>query len=318
MSYTMDTTGGTAGGAAVIGVYGKVGTQPDFMRSNAGEFSQAGLDQWFQEGIEAIRNDGTTLPAPPTAFLLLPVESPLAFIGAFAASADAAGRSFPLAVFAGVDASGIADTQPSLISDYGMFVEDAAGTAIGGVGLPAHDLAAQVQALTAQPAGFNAGAVAALLADETAQHLVAALGGSPPALGYALRTFIMACDQAVKTGPAAARGSVITVDAPAPTPATRTLWLELARRRLRWREAAPSLLWTGGPAGRLLLTLGQPTPAALSYLANPRHRAPRFWPLRTEVATAIDQANKALTPEQRRRVENPHASLADLLSAFGV
>jgi hypothetical protein len=126
----------------------------------------------------------------------------------------------------------------------------------------------------------------------------------------------MACDQAAKTGPAG-QGGVITVDAPAPNATARTLWLELARRRLKWRDNSPSLIWTGGETPRLLMTLGHPAPAALAYLANPRHRAPRFWPLRTEVGAAIDAALKALNPEQRRLVENPGSTLAELLTAFG-
>jgi hypothetical protein len=142
------------------------------------------------------------------------------------------------------------------------------------------------------------------------------MGASRASLAYALRTFSMACDQAAKTGPAG-QGGVITVDAPAPNATARTLWLELARRRLKWRDNSPSLIWTGGETPRLLMTLGHPAPAALAYLANPRHRAPRFWPLRTEVGAAIDAALKALNPEQRRLVENPGSTLAELLTAFG-
>ncbi|MGC3990625.1 MAG: hypothetical protein QM796_13280 [Chthoniobacteraceae bacterium] len=154
------------------------------------------------------------------------------------------------------------------------------------------------------------------LGQENAQALATAMGASRALLGYALRTFAMACDQAAKTGPAG-QGGVITVDAPAPSDAARTLWLELARRRLKWRDNSPSLLWTAGENPRLLMTLGEPAPAAMAYLANPRHRAPRFWPLRTEVGAAIEAALKVLNPEQRRLVENPGSTLAELLTAFG-
>jgi hypothetical protein len=106
------------------------------------------------------------------------------------------------------------------------------------------------------------------------------------------------------------------VDAPAPTAAVRAAWLELVRRRLQWRDATPSFLWTDGEAGRLIITLGHASPAALSYLANPRHRASRFWPLRTEVVAAMDQATKALTPDQHRAVENPRVTLGELVAAF--
>ena len=43
---------GSDSNAPPIGVYGKVRSQPDFLRANAGEFSQAGLDRWFQDAVE--------------------------------------------------------------------------------------------------------------------------------------------------------------------------------------------------------------------------------------------------------------------------
>ena len=87
----------------------------------------------------------------------------------------------------------------------------------------------------------DARAAVTALGHESAQTLAGAMGGARASLGYALRTFAMACDQAAKTGPAG-QGGVITVDAPAPSAAARTLWLELARRRLKWRDNSPSLI----------------------------------------------------------------------------
>jgi hypothetical protein len=68
-----------------IGVYGKVASQPDFLRSNAGEFSQCGLDRLLQDAMEAMRAEGATLPEPPTAFLFAPA-GPLSFVGALSPS----------------------------------------------------------------------------------------------------------------------------------------------------------------------------------------------------------------------------------------
>jgi type VI secretion system protein ImpM len=304
------------GGNTMIGVYGKVASQPDFLRGNAGEFSQAGFDQWFQEAVESLRTEGTALPESPTGFLLSPQGSPVAFVGAFAPSTDAAGRSFPLVVFAPIETAMLPDAFPLTPVQYASFVTAAGGLISAGTGLPGALLISEAQELgPTLPHLADGGSISAMLGNQSAQPLVAALGGSPAALGYALRTFSLACDQAAKTGPGG-RGGVITVDAPAPDPTARVLWLEIARRRLRWRDAAPSLLWTEQPAGRLLITLGQPTATALSYLANPRHRAPRFWPLRTDVGSAVEQAMKALLPEQRRLVENPRASLGELVSSF--
>ena len=69
-------------------------------------------------------------------------------------------------------------------------------------------------------------------------------------------------------------------------------------------HAVPSLLWTTGPEARLLLTLGPPSPVALAFLANPRHRSSRLWPLRTAVASAMDHAWAALSPQQRAVLED--------------
>ncbi len=316
----MNADMGAVGGGLAIGVYGKVRSQPDFLRANAGEFSQAGLDRWFQDAVEIIRTEKTALPPGPTAFVLTPSDSGYAFVGAFVPGTDAAGRLFPLSVFATVPAVGLFDELPAMPTAYERFIQAAGAVAMAGAELSGPDVVAHAQALgldaPAHPTEADAHAAVSTLGQESAQALASATGTSRSSLGYALRTFAMACDQAAKGGPAGS-GGVITVDAPAPTAGARTMWLELARRRLKWRDNSPSLIWTGGESPRMLMTLGYPAPAALAYLANPRHRAPRFWPLRTEVGAAIDAALKALTPEQRRLVENPGSSLAELLTAFG-
>lgn len=306
-------------GTVTVGVYGKIGSQPDFLRANAGEFSQAGLDLWFQNAVEALRNERTTLPEIPTGFVLKPPESPDVFVGAFAPSADAAGRLFPLVVFRRLFNADLAETFPSLVLAHDPFVRAAGVVASAGGTLSSSELIERVESLSASTTdGTGPRGNAAMPADGSAQPLFAALDGLPAAVGYALRTFVTACDQAAKmepTGPATS-GAVITVDAPAPTPQVRELWLEMARQRLRWRASLPSFFWTDGPAGRLLVALGQPSPSTLCYLANPRHRASRFWPLRTEMPAAREQAMQALTADQRRGVENPRVSLGDLAAAF--
>jgi type VI secretion system protein ImpM len=310
------TTGGSGAGGARgrVGAYGKVPGQPDFLRVGAGEFCQAGLDRWFETAVETVRQDGGRLPEVPTAFLLSPPESGRAFVGAFAPSTDAVGRSFPLVVFIDVETADLATRLPAVPLLFKSFLDDAALL----VALPppsAEGVAARLETIAVGGPLDPQRSMLSALGSDPIGPLLTALGGSAGALGYALRTFASACDLAVKAGPGATTG-VITVDAPAPTPMVRQFWLELAARRLHWRDAVPSLLWAEAPNSRLLITLGAPSPAGLSYLANPRHRAQRFWPLRTEVSSAIDQAMNALAPEQRRHVEDPRASLGDLLAAF--
>lgn len=299
-----------------VGVYGKVTSQPDFLRSNAGEFSQCGLDRLLQDGMEAMRADGAALPEPPTAFLFAPAGA-LGFVGALSPSKDAAGRSFPVTVFAKVPLARFVDDPSAALAAHAPFIEAAGALTFvagdGSIGGP--DLVARARALTPPPSFAGGAAANPAWLDQPATGLHAAFDGSAAALGYALRTLISACDQAVKTG-GTGRATAITVDAPAPSVTVREWWIELVRRRLKWRDTIPSMMWTDGPGGRLLITLGYPTPGVFSYLCNPRSRASKFWPLGTTVLAAIDNAMNSLTPDQRRRVQTPGAPLGELLALF--
>jgi type VI secretion system protein ImpM len=297
--------------AGNVGLYGKVATQPDFFRVAAGSFSQAGLDRWLQEGAEALRAERAQLPPAPTAFLLAPAGS-VAFVGTLTASVDAANRSFPLALFHEVSSAGACEALPSLPAAQAGFVEDARRLLSTGPSFDGETIAREARALTiealalAEPHAWK---------NEPVSTLEAALGGSRPAVAYALRTMAGACDRAAAGPPTSA--NALTVDAPATGSATSALWLEIARSRLGWRDTVPSLLWTAGPQARLLITLGPPSPLALAFLANPQHRSSRLWPLRTTVASAVDQAWASLTGPQRATVEDPSASFGDLAAAFG-
>jgi type VI secretion system protein ImpM len=306
--------------AAAVGVYGKVGSQPDFLRVGAGAFCQAGLDRWLQEGVEALRTERTQLPPSPVAFLLAPAGAATAFLGVLAPSADAAGRSFPLSLFVEVAAATARETFPALPAAHAPFLANAAALFAEAAGLDGAQIAHRAQALAGgmpvEPYAWK---------NEPVLSLTMAFGGSLPATAYALRTLIAACERSAPAGASGAATAGVTVDAPTSRSAISALWLDITRRRLGWREAVPSFFWTegslasedpGASNGRLVITLGPPSPTALAYLANPAHRSTRLWPLSTKVAGAADQAWAALSPEQRRAIEDPAASLGDLASAF--
>jgi type VI secretion system ImpM family protein len=299
---------------ARVGFYGKVGTQADFLRVNAGEFIEAGLDRWFEEGVETLRAERTALPAEPTAFFLATPQRGGGFVGVFAPSRDAVGRSFPLVAFVRLPPQHVgnwAELPPSCDA----FIR-AAGAIVGAsVEASSADLANHADALTGALPNADQPSGATDWPAESAAALRTAVAESPAALAYALKTFVTACDNAQKAGSGATTG-VTTVDAPAPTAATLSFWLDLASRRLGWKEKPPSMLWSDGANGRLLLTLGAPAPNALAFLANSRHRSPRFWPLKTDAAAARDRALAGLTPAQKLQVENLESTLGEAVAAF--
>ena len=156
-------------------VYGKVASQPDFLRLGAGAFSQAGLDRWLQEGVEALRAERAQWPATPAAFLLAPPGS-TAFLGMVAASVDAAGRSFPLALFREIATAEARETLPSLPTVLAGFVSDATTLLSSGPNFDGDTIARQAEALAVELPALPAPYA---WKNEPASALEAALDGLP-------------------------------------------------------------------------------------------------------------------------------------------
>jgi type VI secretion system protein ImpM len=298
-----------------VGVYGKLPAQADFVRCNTGDLARLGLDRWLQEANEVMTAERLRLPPEPVHFVLSPAGSRAAVLGALAPSTDAVGRSFPLVACAVLDAASLGPSFSGLPTAYESFFGAAAALVEGAEGLTAADVAARAGTMTASLAPASVPAVADALERELLAGLGIWLGGLPHGAAYALRTLTSACDQ---SRAAATKGPAITLDAPAPSAASRLLWLELCRARLGWRDQLPSFIWTAGRAspGRLLVTLGPPTTSIFAFLANPRHKSTRLWPLITEVGTALDAAVAALTSDQQRVLGAPPSTLADVLACF--
>ncbi|HZL20434.1 MAG TPA: type VI secretion system-associated protein TagF, partial [Polyangia bacterium] len=192
-----------------VGLYGKVVSQPDFLRVGAGAFCQAGLDRWLQEGVETLRAERTVLPPSPIAFLLAPAGAPTAFLGVLATSVDAAGRSFPLSFFVQIATATSRATLPSLPAAYARFVADASALFSEAASLDGAEIARRAQALAV---GTAAVAEPYAWKNEPVRTLTTTFGGSLPAVAYALRTLVSACERSAQPTATAAAG--LTVDAP--------------------------------------------------------------------------------------------------------
>ena len=231
-----------------------------------------------------------------------------AFLGMLAASVDAAGRSFPLALFREIATAEARETLPLLPTVLAGFVSDATTLLSSGPNFDGQTIARQAEALAVELPALPAPYA---WKNEPASGLEAALEGSLPAV--ALR--------AAHAGRRVRPGS---------------------RRRDHRRERAHGRRTGGGTRDERPLARNCPRPSRAGHhpfppldrrpaahharaslapgarlLANPRHRSSRFWPLRTAVTSAVDQAWAALTPEQRATVEDPNATFGDLAAAFG-
>jgi type VI secretion system ImpM family protein len=296
-----------------VGLYGKIAAERDFVRINAGDLQQAGMDQWFQQGIECLHNERIHLPEEGAQFVLLAPTGD-AFVGAFRPGQDAVGRSFPLVIAVRLGERKLVDALPLFPSVFGPFFEAATTVAEAARGLSAEDLAAQVDWLK-QTLEQSAPSLPLdeLLAGSSFFELRVAIGGVKEGGAYALSTLAMACEQSISKPPESAKQTV-TLECPTPTDGMRAFWLELIRRRLGPGAPTPSLMWN---ASRMLVCLGPAPPQVLAFLANPEHKSQRYWPLRTDNPTANEKAMQALSPAESQLLTSGQASLAGVLATFG-
>jgi type VI secretion system ImpM family protein len=293
-------------------LYGKIPAERDYVRINAGDFQHAGMDQWFRQGVECLHAEHLRLPDEAANFLLVAPNGDT-FVGAFRPGEDGVGRNFPLVISVRLEARNLVDALPLLPTIFGPFFEAAGTVAEAARGLTAQDLASQVDWLK-ETLGHNADSLPldALLSGSSFFELRVAIGGLKDGAAYAMHTLVSAFEQA-KSKPSESAKQTVTLDCPTPTDGMRAFWLELIRRRLGSLATTPSLMWT---ANRLLVALGPAPAQMIAYLANPEHKASRYWPLKTNNIAANEKAEQSLSPAQVQLLATGEVSLAAVLAAF--
>jgi type VI secretion system protein ImpM len=300
----------TADGSA--GLFGKIPAQGDFVRLNASTPAALAFDVFLQESLDALRRAGSQLVPEPVRFAFFHLASKSGIYGVFAPSQDAVGRSYPLSVFAALPEDVGVAVVPLGARD---FLDSAGDLLAAGATLSSTDLCARARGLDA-PADLGAGrqSLRRSLDDRGAAWLWQVLFPEGPVEGmaYALRTLKTACD-AVKGRPPSSPGVVL--DCPAPNIQAALFWLALVDGRLGWKGAAPSFFWSASDGGRMLIALGPPPAALLTFLARPDSSSNKLWPLRTGVATAREAAARDLDAGVRQVATAPDGSLLDVVTA---
>ncbi len=265
--------------ATGIGLYGKLPSQADFVRINAGGFASGKFDQWLEDGVgSVITARGTPSDALVTFFAYSP-HAPNPCMGLLGPSRDKVGRHFPAALFAYLD------PQMTGLSAY-------AGDALGAFLFHAQAIVAALPQTEGAPA-LDALILPDLQSQNTAaQDAKQQLGqtslqetldvvfgtADPQARQQAIATCLAACATAKGQFPDKA---AITLELPAADDRARDFWLALVTTALAWPSGAPSWLWDDR-ADRLLLALGPPSPNLFVALALPDWVGARHWVIRSQ------------------------------------
>jgi type VI secretion system protein ImpM len=294
-------------------LYAKIPGQGDFLRANVVDPAAVEFSRWLEEAQEGMYRTQAELPGLPVCFVHVVPQARAAVIGALLPSRDAVGRVFPFAAFLPVDAGTLARAYPRAPLAFSLFLGEIARLGRDAATLGAPAVLERVRQLPVPGAAEwdLANELTERLLDRPAEGLLASLGEPPAGAAYGLRTFLGACAGEAAELPARAR-VVLECPLAGEGPA---VWLELARRVLRWRSPPP-FFWTEAAPPRLLLCLGAPPPSVLGLLARPDPKSSLVWPLRTAQRSAAETALAALTPEQRAAVSEPARTLRQLFTAF--
>jgi type VI secretion system protein ImpM len=294
-------------------VYGKIPAQGDFLRVNVVDPAAVEFSRWLEEAQEGMYRTGAALPALPVCFVHVVPGARTAVVGALLPSRDAVGRVFPFAAFVPVDAGALSRSYPRAPLAFSLFLGEVArlGRDATTLGAPAVLERLRQIPLPGPAEWALADELTERLLDQPTGGLLRSLGEAPAGAAYGLKTFLGACATDGAEVPARTR---VVLDCPLAGEGP-AVWLELARRVLRWRSPPP-FFWTEAAPPRLLISLGAAPAAVLGLLARPDPRSNLVWPLRTTQMAAADTALAALTAEQRAAVGDPARTLRELFSAF--
>ncbi len=301
----------------MISIFGKTQAHGDFVKVNTGAPIVGALAQWLVDGVQLLRQSRLALPEAPVGFLFANSAHREVLVGAFVSSQDKVGRAFPLAIFTTVDPTLAANSFQLIPRIYDGFLNDAVNILTTSAGMTVDALAAQANLLRipghAELAQAQNECIFEFNMLTMAEFQMQFGGAEQGSHYYAFHALLKACQPLTRQPPPTT--GVVTLECPLLSSTMCTGWLEMTRHLLQW-SSPPSFFWTSSPPQRLLLSLGDPAPAVLKYIAGADSNAAKLWPLQTTSAAAIASAHQALPPDLLAAINNPNGNLNQLLAVI--
>ncbi|MET0593259.1 MAG: type VI secretion system-associated protein TagF [Polyangiaceae bacterium] len=321
----------TVPSAARVGVFGKVPWRAEYLKVRWDGDPFTSFDSWMTDNVEwaavhaqrAFADASSTGSGGMHAFVFRPKNGQGVLSGAIVASADSAGRSYPLAVGAPLSSApelgACPEVLPLVLEDFWQSASEIAGAvrAAGSVD----------GAASATPADFTWSVDVAQACAAYAEWATALPLGDLFSLIYGADGPTLAA-QAVRFTVEALR-PFRGVDRPR-TPLTLRLplgaaggaavcfWVDLVRRAAGWRSTIPSFFWShDGAAGNLLLHLGDPPRSTLCDLFTSPDDRGDLCDLTGPLSAAQLQAIPDLPPALASCFDR-ECRVSDLASAAGV
>jgi type VI secretion system protein ImpM len=280
-----------------VGFVGKLPAQADFVRQHLNDRVGGEFDRWLVKATQTQLSAKVSLPKAAIRFVFSAPQCESVAIGVILASSDHVGREFPIALYTVLPAQLAARHALGLPLAYLEFLDQAEAVCAQAATLSADELRAKAAALVPPPQDIVLAAAQQcrdVLAQTDAGEMLERVfpQGQPNASFYALQTFMVAGEGARG---ASASAAPTVLDCPISTDVDLAAWIELGRRGTPPFAACPTLAWMQVNP-RLLLVLGHAPEQLLHFVADPKHKSSRLWPLTTERPEAIERARELLAP----------------------
>jgi type VI secretion system ImpM family protein len=257
-----------------VAAFGKVPAMGDFVRVNMGSEPPLELERWVTRSMElgaaALSPHWDALGASRSALAFLRRGSGsgrrrIAMVGVAFPSRDAVGRRFPLVLCSPVGArelGGAVHLVPLMVQDFVFAAAEVAASAsnltlaslterLRTVPIPAPDPAAAETSYAEWSARTTLGALAQ------------ALSVTQDTLAHMVKTVVWAVEP-LRGAPSASARLGLRLPVAGASVHVTAFWIDLVRRRCKWKETLPSLAWPAAPALRsAVVQLGDETPLSL-------------------------------------------------------
>jgi type VI secretion system ImpM family protein len=296
-------------------LFGKIPSQPDFVRIRAtGEVVDA-FDAWLQLAFDQLLQRRLSLEEHTTYFIFSHGSSRHVLVGALRASQDSVGRKFPVSAFGVAESSAVAKNLGMVPEVYGGVLDRLKDVLQLSRQLSAGELRGWLDQALCPPAEVlkEAGSRWEDLAPAVAAvpELERMMGPARDAWCYALVSLWTAIRPRVGGQP---EGLGPTLDCPIKSRVDISFWLSIAAHWSRWARVPPVVLWQEDPA-RMLLTFGAAAPGALVFLADRAQEDDHLWPLHTSDPASLSAALSTLPPGMARILDDRTSPLSDLLAS---
>lgn len=266
-------------GPPIVGCFGKLPATGDFIRHNAGGEELASFDRWLGASMDfAQRSLGGTFDATYQRAVGLFIfrgdtkgdeEPSRGLVGAWAASGDNAGRSYPMVVFASYDYSQLVNVGAAAPIALWKFLTGAYELATQGRTWPVQtfvDRVARLEAPNIEDPEASSAPYRKWLADNSMKALWETGFGSDASRYWVLSNVVESVEP-FRGSELPQTGLALRMPIGAGDAYATAVWIDMVLRVSKWKNTLLNTFWT--PQQTALIHLGPPHVASLREVLQP-------------------------------------------------